>query len=57
MTSTEQPRVVSSLAGRAGLAPESKAGRRNQVEAVGLLLGILAILVVITLVLGVAPPA
>ncbi len=57
MTSTEQPRVVSSLAGRAGLAPESKAGRRNQVEAVGLLLGILAILVVVTLVLGVAPPA
>jgi hypothetical protein len=55
MTIAEAPEVSTYLAGHAGPGLARRVGRRDQVEAVGLLLGILGVLLVVVVTLGATP--
>lgn len=44
------------LPGGSGIVDERPANRRDQLEALGLLLGILAVLLVVAMTVGVPPP-
>jgi hypothetical protein len=55
MSIREPPEISRYLTARAALVPPPRVGRRDQVEAVGLLLGILVILVVVVVTLGATP--
>ena len=55
MTTIEEPGVGGCLAGDVALAPARRDGRRADVEAVSLLLGILGILLVVVVTLGTTP--
>ena len=51
----EPPEVSRYLSARAALVPAPRVARRDQAEAVGLLLGILGILLVVVVTLGATP--
>jgi hypothetical protein len=55
MAIAEASEAGSYLSGGDGLAPPSGVDRRDQVEAVGLLLGILVILLFVVVALGTTP--
>ncbi len=55
MTTAEAPEASSYLTGRVATASARHGGRRDQVEAVGLLLGILGVLLVVVVTLGATP--
>ena len=55
MSIAEAPEVSGYLAGRAATASALHVGRRDQIEAVGLLLGILGVLLVVVVTLGATP--
>lgn len=55
MTTAEAPEVRNYLSGCAAPVAVRRVGRRDQVEAVGLLLGSLGIVVVVVVTLGTTP--
>jgi hypothetical protein len=55
MSIAEAPEVAADLAGRARPALARRGARRDEFEAVGLILGILGILLVVVVTLGATP--
>jgi hypothetical protein len=56
MTATEAPETGRQRAGGPGNLVERQARRRGDIEALGLLLGILGVLLVLALTVGASPP-
>lgn len=55
MTTADSPEVSSYLTGHAATAPARRGARRDELEVVGLLLGILGVLVIVVMTLGATP--